>query len=237
MLLFFFFLSLQCACFLKMPPPPAQKVSFVITGTEEEEGQRREEELVVVLLVTKKRQKAPGGKGGNRKERKAARMAEHVRSHMTAVPVSGSAVRIFTVRLQGGRERERKRGERWRARAERGFYAGAGSAGTPGPRLLSAPRPISARERWAGRGRGGGLRSGGEGGGRGGERRRPGLEGVLEAVLSAEPGKERPGESSRCAGDFPGRCQEAGADAWEARGAGLPGPTSRASLARPVGLG
>lgn len=62
LLLFFFFLSLQCACFFKMPLPPAQKISFVITWTEEEEGQQQEEELVVVLLVTKKREKEQGKK-------------------------------------------------------------------------------------------------------------------------------------------------------------------------------
>ena len=55
-------------------------------------GQRQEEELVVVLLVTKKRENYQGGKKGNRKERKAAWIAEHVRFHMTSVPVSGSTM-------------------------------------------------------------------------------------------------------------------------------------------------
>ena len=93
-LLFSFFLSLQCTCFLKMPPPPAQKVSFVITWTEEEEeGQQQEEELVVVLLVTKKREKEQGEKKETeRRGRKAVWMAEHVRFHMTSVPVSGSTM-------------------------------------------------------------------------------------------------------------------------------------------------
>jgi hypothetical protein len=47
---------------------------------------------VVVLLVTKKRENYQGGKKGNRKERKAAWIAEHVRFHMTSVPVSGSTM-------------------------------------------------------------------------------------------------------------------------------------------------
>lgn len=50
------------------------------------------EEKVVVLLVTKKRENYQGGKKGNRKERKAAWIAEHVRFHMTSVPVSGSTM-------------------------------------------------------------------------------------------------------------------------------------------------
>lgn len=76
-----------------MPRPLAQKISFVITWTEEEEGQQQQEELVVVLLVTKKREKEPGGGGrGIRKKRKAVWMAEHVRFHMTSVPVSGSTI-------------------------------------------------------------------------------------------------------------------------------------------------
>ena len=67
----FVFLSLQCACFLKMPRPPAQKISFVITWTEEEEeGQQQQEVLVVVLLVTKKREKEQGEKKRNQKEKK-----------------------------------------------------------------------------------------------------------------------------------------------------------------------
>lgn len=92
LLLFFSFLSLQCACLKKkkMPPPPAQKISFVITWTEEE-GQQQEE-LVVVLLVTKKREKEQEKKKRERKGRKAVWMAEHVRFHMTSVPVSGSTM-------------------------------------------------------------------------------------------------------------------------------------------------
>lgn len=111
----------------------------MITWTEEEEeGQQQEEELVVVLLVTKKREKEQWGAGGNRKERKAAWMAEHVRFHMTSVPVSGSTMVIFTVQLQRGRERERKRREMER-RSREGAY-------TPGwvPCRLQAPPPVSA---------------------------------------------------------------------------------------------
>lgn len=48
---------------------------------------------MVVLLVTKMREKEQGEKKETeRKERKAVWMAEHVRFHMTSVPVSGSTM-------------------------------------------------------------------------------------------------------------------------------------------------
>lgn len=137
---------------------------------------------MVVLLVTKKREKhqGEGKKRGNRKKRKEVWMAEHVRFHMTSVPVRGSTMWIFTVQLEGGRERERKREERdGKREPRRGLYAGAGLAGTPRPRLLSAPRPISARGCSEGLGprgrgadwrRGAGVKDAGAGGGRGWKR-------------------------------------------------------------------
>lgn len=219
-----------------MPPPPAQKISFVITWTEEEEeGQRQEEELVVVLLVTKKREKK---KRGNRKKRKEVWMAEHVRFHMTSVPVSGSTMWIFTVQLEGGRERERKREERdGKREPRRGLYAGAGLAGTSRPRLLSAPWPISARQCSEGRGprgrgpdgwRGAGVKDTGAEGGQG-------WKWALETVLTVQRTSRTHRESradEQVTFTYDARRREGAlAGPSEARAAGL------SPLAEPVGLG
>lgn len=88
-------------------------------------------------------------------------MAEHVRFHMTSVPVSGSSeFSLFSYREEGSeREREERDGER---EPRRGLYARAGLAGTSRPRLLSASPPISARQRSEGPRPGGGAALPGE---------------------------------------------------------------------------
>lgn len=70
-------------------------------------------------------------------------MAEHVRFHMTSVPVSGS-IRIspFSYRRK---ERERKREERWRERVEKGLIREKGFwLDFQAPASCQLP-PISAR--------------------------------------------------------------------------------------------
>lgn len=130
-------------------------------------------------------------------------MAEHVRFHMTSVPVSGSSeFSLFSYREEGSeREREERDGER---EPRRGLYARAGLAGTSRPRLLSAPRPISARQRLEGPGpRGRGRDSRREAGVRDtGARSQLELKLVTRDCPHRAKKTERPREWGRSAGDI-----------------------------------
>lgn len=143
--------------------------------------------------------------------------------------------------------REKERGERWRESAEKGLIRRGGFGRDSRPRLLSAPPPISARQRSAGPG----LRRGGwggrlqtRGGGRGHwSRRRRELELVNgDCPNWADEERDRPresAESARSAGDFRfllGGRERTPTGSLKARHAGLPGfHIPSFSLSKPEG--
>lgn len=142
----------------------------------------------------------------------------------------------FTGR-KGAREREERDGER---KPRRGLYAGAGLARTARPRLLSAPPPISARQRLEGLGprdrgpdwrQGEGVRDTGTEGGRS-------WDWVLETVLTVQrrraDSENRADEQVTFTSDSRGREKTLRCPS-EARDAGSSGLTLLLSLAKPVG--